>query len=110
MNRIPAVYGNRELNLFFRPLVEVMESGFCFKGRQYPWSAVRSVEVSDSPFLIYFASVYPSATVTLDDGTRIRLNGRALSKQGQKARVGFFTSKSDAFVELVSLFRQHVVT
>ena len=95
--------------MFFRPLIEVSDEGFRYKDRHYVWREVRSIDVSDSPWNIlagYFAAI-PRATISLADGARIRLNGRALEKMGQKPHVGFSSSKSDAFDELLGIFKNH---
>ena len=108
-----AIYGHRHLGFFFRPVFEINEQGFRFGGLEYSWTAITRVEVRDSPFdplVGYFVGGYPWATVYLNDGKSIRLNGRALEKRGEKARVGFFSSKSDAFRELIASFRSHGVT
>jgi len=107
-----AIYGHRHLGFFFRPVVEVNEQGLRFGGLEYSWSAITRVEVRDSPFdplVGYFVGGYPWATVYLNDGKSIRLNGRALEKRGEKAKVGFFSSKTNAFRELIASFRSHGV-
>ena len=46
--------------------------------------------------------------IRLKDGSVIRINGRSLEKLGTKPRVGFWTSRSDAFEELVMVLKRHV--
>src|SRR5258708_21184813 len=108
-----AIYGHRHLGLFFRPLVEVNEHGLRFSGLDYNWNDIKRVEVRDSPLdpMVWFSSTwYPWATVYLSDGKSIRLNGRALEKRGEKPKVGFFSSKSNAFQELIAALRAHGAT
>ncbi|SRR5258706_8567264 len=108
-----AIYGHRHLGFFFRPLVEVNEHGLRFGGLEYDWSSVKRVELRDPPLdpMVWFSTAaYPWATVYLSDGKSIRLNGRALEKSGEKAKVGFFSSKSDAFQEVIVAFKSHEVT
>jgi len=104
-----SVYGHRHLSFFFRPVVELTPDGFTHKGQRYAWSAVRTVEVHDSPLraLAGYPASIPRATITLNDGTRIRLNARVLEQQGHDPRVGFFSSRSDAFDELIGIFKAH---
>jgi hypothetical protein len=104
-----SVFGHRHLSIFFRPLVEITANGFTYKGRGYSWNDVRTVEVSDSPLRILagYPAAIPRATITLTDGTKIRLNGRVLEKEGRKPKVGFSSSRSDAFDELIGLFKAH---
>ena len=108
-HRRMSVYGHRILSMFFRPLIEVSNEGFRYKGREYAWREVRSIHVSDSPWnaLAGYPAAIPRATIFLADGAKIRLNGRALEKMGQKPLVGFSSSKSDAFDELIGIFKSH---
>lgn len=104
-----SVFGHRYLSMFFRPVIEITADGFVYKAQRYPWTAVKAVDVSDSPFraLAGFPAAIPRATITLVDGTQIRLNARVLERQGHKPKVGFWSHKSDAFDELVGLFKAH---
>jgi hypothetical protein len=100
----PTIYGHRHLGVFFRPVVAVDESGFEYRGARYRWSDVTSVAVHE------FANLGAArfrATVTLADGVKIRLNGRALEKHGVKPTVGFVSTRTDAFDELITRFEQH---
>jgi hypothetical protein len=54
-------------------------------------------------------AAYPWAFIHFNDGKRIRVNGRALAKRGVKGKVGFLSSKSDAFEEVINTFRSHGV-
>ena len=106
-----AIYGHRHLGFFFRPVVEVNDRGLRYKGHEYSWNTIRRVEVHDSPFdPIRMSSRYPWATVYFSDGQRIRLNGRALEKQGEKPKIAFFSSKSSAFQELISALKARGAT
>lgn len=99
-------YGHRHLGVFFQSLVTTDEKGFQFRGKKYRWTDVRSVDVSE------FANIGAArfrATVYLADEVKIHLNGRALEKQGVKPKVGFFSTRTDAFDELLALFRQYAV-
>lgn len=108
-----ALYGHRQLSIFFRPLVETSDTGFCFKGKQYGWNDVSDLSVwePDVAFrsLLGYPAAIPRAKIFLKDGKKIRINGRVLEKKGRKPRVGFSSCKSDAFDELVALFKAHAV-
>ncbi len=108
-----ATYGHRHLGFFFRPVVDMDDHGLRFEGREYSWNTIEKVELRDFPFdpMLRFATPgYPWATVYLSDGKSIRLNGRALEKRGEKPKVGFFSSKSNAFQELIAALRAHGAT
>jgi len=98
------IYGHRHLGVFFRPLVAVDESGFEYRRAHYRWSDVTSVDVHE---FVNLGTARFRATVTLANGVKIRLNGRALEKRGVKPAVGFVSTRTDAFDELVTRFRQH---
>jgi hypothetical protein len=98
------IYGHRHLGVFFRPLVAVDDIGFQYRGVRYRWSDVTSVNVHE---FVNLGTARFRATVKLADGARIGLNGRALEKQGVKPAVGFASTRTDAFDELVTRFRQH---
>jgi len=107
------IYGHRHLGFFFRPVVEVNEHGLRFKGREYRWITIRKVEVHDSlfdPILSFSTPGYPCATVYFSDGERLRLNGRALEKRGEKPTISFFSQKSNAFQELIVALKAHAAT
>lgn len=107
------IYGHRHLGFFFRPVVEVNERGLRFKGRDYGWITIRKLEVHDSPIdpiLGFSTPGYPWATVYFSDGERLRLNGRALEKQGEKPTISFFSQKSNAFQELIVALKAHATT
>jgi hypothetical protein len=106
-----AIYGHRHLGFLFQPVVEVNDRGLRYKGREYSWSTIRRVEVHDSPFdPVRMFCRYPWAIVHFSDGERVRLNGRALERQGEKPKVGFFSSKSSAFQELIIALKAHGAT
>ena len=107
------VYGHRHLGFFFRPVVEVNDHGLRYRGREYTWNTIRKVEVRDSlfdPILRFSTPGYPWATIYFSDGEKVRLNGRALEKQGEKPKVGFFSSKSSAFQDLIVALKTHGAT
>jgi hypothetical protein len=106
-----AIYGHRHLGLLFWPLVEVREDGLLFNATEYAWRDIQRVEVYDLPFDplagFWYAWGYPTATVYLRDGKKIRLQGRALERRGVKAQVGILSGKSDAFRELLAVLESH---
>jgi len=108
------IYGHCHLGLLFRPLVEVGVDGVLFDGRRYAWSDIERLEVYDLPFDplagLFYAWGYPTATVYLKDGKKIRLQGRALEHRGVKAKVGFLSGKSDAFREILAVLESHGVS
>jgi hypothetical protein len=98
-------YGHRHLWFLFRPVLETTDRGFRYRGIDYSWGQVASVSIwKASPFL-NAGTARERATITLSDGNRIHLNCRALEKLGDRPRVGFFTTRTDAYDELLARFR-----
>ena len=104
----PTTFGHRHLAFWFVPLLTVDEAGFTFKGHKYSWADVRSVDEYDLSKINAGAARF-RARVLLTDGTPIHLNGRALEKAGVKPRIGFYTTRSDAFDELLAIFKRRAI-
>ena len=104
----PATFGHRHLAFWFVPLLTVDDSGSTFKGRKFSWADVRSVDEIDLSTINAGTARY-RARIVLTDGTPIHLNGRALEKDGIKPRIGFFTTRSDAFDELLGMFQRRAI-
>ena len=102
------LYGHRHLAFWFVPVVSIDSVGFVFAGRRYSWEDIESVDELDFSSINAGAAKY-RAQIYLKDGSRIHLNGRALEKAGVKPKVGFFTTRSDAFDELLTIFKSHVI-
>jgi hypothetical protein len=103
----PCIYGHRQLSIFFVPSVAVNDGGFAYKGKQYSWNDVRTIRTWGSPIAFHgcFETGMPGARIQLSDGRAIRLHGRTLEREGSRPNVGFLSSRSDAFDELVELFQ-----
>jgi hypothetical protein len=99
-----ATYGHRHLGFWFVPIVSVDPQGFTFKGRNYSWTDVKAVKVWNLTGVNAGTARY-RAQIHLKDGARIHLNCRALEKVGVKAHIGFSSTRSDAFDELLAIFQ-----
>lgn len=97
-------YGHRHLGFLFRPLLEITDRGFRHRGIDYTWDQVTSVSTWQAA-LFNAGVARERATIALSDGKRIHLNCRALEKLGYRPRVGFFTTRTDAYDELLARFR-----
>jgi len=103
-----ATFGHRHLGFWFVPLVSIDPEGFTFKGRKYSWADIKSVDVWNLNLVNAGTASY-RAQVYLKDGARIHLNCRALEKAGTKPSIGFLSTRSDAFDELLAVFQRHAV-
>jgi len=105
---VTTTYGHRHLVFWFRPLVSVHANGFSYRGRLYSWSDIDSVDVLNLTGVNAGAARY-RAQIFLKDGSRIHLNCRALEKAGVKPKVGFLSTRSDAFDELLAIFQRRAI-
>jgi hypothetical protein len=106
------IYGHRHLGFLFRPLFEVTDLGVHVGRTQYNWTDIQRAEVRASlldPMRWFSPATYPWAYIYFNDGKRIWVNGRALAKRGEKGHVGFLSSKSAAFEEVIDTLRSHGV-
>lgn len=105
-----AIYGNRQLSVFFFPVVELLTRGFAFKGRHYTWGDVEKVDVrGESRFRVAGAvggslQQVPVAEISLRDGKSIRIKAVAFEKKGEPLLGGY----SSAFDELVAIFKENM--
>lgn len=105
-----AVYGNRQLSVFFVPVVELLTKGFTFKGRHYTWGDVEKVDVrGESRFPVAgpmggSLQQVPVAEISLRDGRSIRIKAVAFEKKGEPLLGGY----SSAFDEVVSILKQNM--
>lgn len=95
-----AVYGNRQLGLFFSPVVEIRTNGFIFKGKQYVWEDVRNIEILEGSGIPIWGSPN-TVRVRLRDGARIDIKDVAFVKNDEPLSDGY----SCAFDEVIALFK-----
>jgi hypothetical protein len=99
-----AVYGNRQLSLFFFATVETNSAGFIFKGKQYAWGDIKSVEIKEEPRIpLHLALTAPCCRVTLKNGATIQFSNRVFEKRDEPVMQGYLS----AFDELAALFRKN---
>lgn len=101
-----AIYGNRQLSVFFIPIVEIRAKGFIFKRKQYDWSGVRRIEVWDEarwPWGVGIAIRVPAARITLHDGRAICIRDVGFEKKGGALMDGY----SSAFDEFIRTFKEN---
>lgn len=105
-----AIYGNRQLSIFFFPVVELLTKGFVLKGRHYTWGDVEKVDVrgeSRFPFAGPMGGSLqqvPVAEISLRDGKAIRIKAVAFEKKGEPLLDGY----SSAFDEVVAIFKKNM--
>ena len=102
------IYGHKQLNYFFRPLISVTDSGFIFRKKRYTWNDIETFDhwcprSGMAKILSEHSGISPSATIILKNGEKIKLNARVLEKKGKKDRADFFNGKTNAFEELLHI-------
>jgi hypothetical protein len=102
-----AVFGNRQLSVFFLPVVELRAKGFVFKGRQYSWGDVEKIELWQEPRFPVAgprsggAPWVARARIWLQGGKSIAIKDVAFEKKGEPLKDGY----SSAFDELIATFK-----
>ena len=105
-----AIYGNRQLSVFFLPVVELRTKGFVFKGKPYAWGDVDKIEVWQEPRFPAAGPRSPNevyvarAIIWLRGGKSIRIKDVAFEKKGEPLKSGY----SSAFDELIATFKANV--
>ena len=59
---------------------------------------------------MFYPGGIPLSYIHIYDGTRIRINGKAIEKKGIKARKPLLGVYTDAYKELMSVVEQHSKT
>lgn len=64
------IYGHKQLNLFFVPLLQIHDDGFIFKNKDYSWADIKHIFVWE-PFkglgAVLGTGASPKATIELSD-------------------------------------------
>ena len=104
------IYGHKQLNLFFVPLLQIHDDGFIFKNKNYSWADVKHIfvwEPLEGLGALLGTGAIPRATIELSDGKRIKIHSGVFKKKDEKAKVGFLSGKSEAFVKVIDLFKEN---
>lgn len=105
------IYGHKQLDLFFIPLVKVSEDYFEYKSKKYAWNEIKEVLIWN-PFSdmggIFGTAAAARATIILKDGKKIRIYSRILHKKGSKYKIDFISAKSSVFDELIKIFKEKI--
>lgn len=101
------IYGHRELNIFFRPFIEIYGDGFSYSGKKYLWADIRKIDTGFDKgkwnWLFGVVVGIPKAKVELIDGRSFKINSRIIERKGEKPSIDFLSNKSDVYEELVGL-------
>ncbi len=86
------------MGVFSRPLLEISEEGFIYKGLSYSLSDVKEVRIVGG-------SGYPMQLgVDLHDGKKILVHSSVLELNGKKYKNGFISGTNEAFEKLKEYF------
>lgn len=99
-----AIFGYRQLGLFFSPFVEIHAKGFVFKGKQYAWGDVKKVELREGSRMPIWGE-QTGALIWLRDGAVIDIKAPAFTKEGEPLMDGY----SSAFDELIATFKANTI-
>lgn len=98
-------YGHRHVGFAFLPILSIVPEGFEHKGKSYKWSDISKIKRYDSAFwsLLFSQAGTPLAYLYLNDGTKIKIRGRVLEKEGEKSNVSFVEGSTEAYYQLMEL-------
>ena len=99
------VFGRRHLFFWLVPIIEVNPTGFMYKGNPYRWADVKSV-TEVNLFLSFDKRSKYRARINLVDGARIEMDCRFVEEIGKKPKVGFWSTRTDAYEELLALMQR----
>ena len=98
-------YGHRHVGSVFMPILSIVPEGFEHKGKSYKWSDINKIKRYDSAFwsLLFYQAGTPLAYLYLNDGTKIKIRGRVLEKEGEKSKVSFIEGSTETYSQLMEL-------
>jgi hypothetical protein len=98
-------YGHRHLGCFFKPIISIGVDGFEYKDRFYKWADIKKIKRYDSAFwsLLFYQAGTPLAYLYLKDGTKIKIRGRVLEKEGMKSSVSSSRGTTNTYDQLMEL-------
>src|SRR5574340_1112042 len=110
------IYGHLNLNCFFNELFVLTDNGIIYKGKEYRWNEIQKIDRSFGAALLtlfMYGRRYPGATSYLNDGKKIRINGRVFTAKDEKPKFGaegFITSESKAFNQVIEIIQKKIET
>ena len=102
-------YGHRQLGFLFRELFQTSDDGITYKGKKYDWKDIVAISHGFGSLLrtlFMYGRRQEGATISLNDGEKIRINARVFTKAGESPKfdtAGFVTGESRAFTEVLDL-------
>ena len=104
------IYGHRHLGCMFKPIITIGSDGFEYKDRLYKWSDIKKIKRYDSFFrsLLLYQAGAPLAYIYLNNGTRIKIRGRALEKEGRHSNVSSSRGTTRAYDQLMNLISEKI--
>ncbi len=104
-------YRYKHLGIYDTEFLVVGRNGFIYEGRRYDWSDITEIRRYDSVFwALLFHGAAPCSYIFLADGSRIRLKGSCLLKNGEGGRKHFFRNTTVAYEELIAFLEKKVAS
>ncbi len=109
-------YGHLYFNRFFKKKFQLSNQGIIFRNVEYTWDKINKVEKSFGSLLMnifMYSRNYPGATIYLEDGNKIRINGRIFGKAGESLKfgiLGFFSAESKTFLKTIEFIESKIGT
>lgn len=102
-------YGHKHFGLFYKRFLEVTDSGFKYRGKNYIWADIKSISRFESYLVTFFFYQwgYPLAIIYLSNKKKIYLYGRILQEEGKESEVNFWVP-TKSYNNLVSLIESKI--
>lgn len=105
-------YGHSRFGFPWQELLSVGDDGLDCNGKSYHWSDIKKVKRYDSLFWAFLLGQAgaPMTYIFLNDGTRIRIRGRFLQREGegQKSKVDFLRGSTITYDVLMDFIQERV--
>jgi hypothetical protein len=102
-------YYHKHLGFYRKEILDTSESGFTFRDKQYSWADVTKIKRYDSAFwsTLFYQAGTPLSYIFLNDGSRIKLRGRVIEREGSVNGVDFMSGRSGAYEDLMNQFARN---
>ena len=103
-------FGYKHMGFFFQKILEVNDSGFIYRKKNYQWPDIIRLDRFDSFFYSYIIPVpgLPCAKIYLKNGKKIILRGNILVEGGEKSTVRFFGGPTKTYEDLLQFIKRKV--
>lgn len=111
MDNKSMIYGHWHFGIKFIKKIEIVDSGFIFKNKEYEWEEVEKVCMFKFPRMpfVWFAIPFQSIIrIYLNDKRKIQLQSRVFGTEDQRPKAGFWNGITTEFSKFEELIKNQV--